>query len=125
MYQLSNSENIVINTLDWSSFDVTSGHPFAIEYLAWLNAGNTPTLADTLSTIPQEVSMSQAREALLQAGLLATVNDAVSQLSAKAQIQWEYRATVKRDNEFVQELITNGLLTESQLDELFTLANSL
>lgn len=68
---------------------------------------------------------AQAREALLQAGLLADVNSAVSQLSEKAQIQWEYRATVKRDNEFVQELITNGLLTNTQLDALFTLAATL
>lgn len=125
MYQLSNSENIVINLNDGSSFDITSGHPFALAYLTWLEEGNTPEPALIVNAIPTEVSMSQAREALLQAGLLAAVNSAVSQLSEKAQIQWEYRATVKRDNEFVQELITNGLLTNTQLDALFTLAATL
>lgn len=125
MYQLSHAQNIVINTQDGSSFDVTSGHPFALAYLMWLGEGNTPEPALIVNAIPTEVSMSQAREALLQAGLLAAVNSAVSQLSEKAQIQWEYRATVKRDNEFVQELITNGLLTNTQLDALFTLTTTL
>lgn len=125
MYQLSHAQNIVINTQDGSSFDVTSSHPFAVEYVKWLDAGNVPMQGEIVNTIPSEVSISQAREALLQVGLLASVNAAVNNLSERAKIQWEYRATVKRDNQFVQELVSNGLLTNAQLDDLFVLANSL
>lgn len=125
MYQLSENENIVINLDDNSSFDKNSNNLLAIVYQQWLLEGNTPLPYIPITVIPTEVSMSQAREALLQVGLLASINTAVSQLSEKAQIQWEYRATIQRDNQFVQELVTSNLLTNEQLDELFTLAASL
>lgn len=75
------------------------------------------------------VSMRQCRLALLQSGLLTTVNAALAALPGEvgenARIEWEYATEVERDWPLVLQLATALGLSESQIDDLFTLARSL
>jgi len=97
------------------------------EYLEWLAAGNTPLPADIFVPPPvTTVSMRQARLALLGAGLLAQVNDAVAAMlgveGEAARIEWEYATEVSRESPLVAGLIASLGLTEAQLDALFVAA---
>jgi len=69
--------------------------------------------------------MRQAKLALLQQGLLASVNSVIEQAGEAEKIEWQYATEVKRDNSLVQAIASQLSLTEQQLDELFVLANSL
>lgn len=75
------------------------------------------------------VTMRQARLALLNVGLLGMVNDAIAAMQGAegdaARIEWEFSSTVDRGKTFVQSISSALGLSESQLDELFELANTL
>lgn len=83
----------------------------------------------TTNLAPKIVSMRQARLALLNAGLLTSVNTAVAAMTGDAgeaaRIEWEYATEVNREKELVQSLALALSLTETQLDELFTAAAAL
>ena len=93
----------------------------------------TQAEADVLRTpppqVPTKVQMAQARLALLQQGYLDQVNSILSGLTGDAgkaaQIEWNYRQYVGRNNHLVQAIKTQLPLTEQQLDDLFTLASTL
>lgn len=76
------------------------------------------------SKVPQVVSMRQARLALLSAGLLQSVTDAVTAMPGiegeAARIEWEYAQEVRRDSAMVANISTALQLTDAQLDDLFT-----
>lgn len=80
-------------------------------------------------TCPQEVTMRQARLALLENGLLANVQPAINSLpepdKTKAQIEWEYSNALQRGNPFVATLGTALGLNEEALDNLFITAAKL
>lgn len=79
--------------------------------------------------VPHEVTMRQARLALLAAGLLESVETAIDALPepprTAARIEWDHSNTVQRTNAFVLQL--GGLLglSSQQLDELFIAAAQL
>lgn len=79
--------------------------------------------------VPRAVTMRQARLALLQAGMLTTVNDAVAAMpgaaGAAARIEWEYSQEVQRDKELVLALAPVLGLSPAQLDSLFIAAAAL
>lgn len=79
--------------------------------------------------IPPSITMRQARLALLQSGLLTTVNAAVAAMPGvegdAARIEWEFSGSVERNRPLVQSLAVALGLTKAQLDELFTLAATL
>lgn len=84
------------------------------------------------SKIPQVVSMRQARLALLNAGLLPLVTEAIGILEdtqgdagKAASIEWEYAQEVRRDSALVTNIAKAISLTEDQLDSLFTEAAAL
>ena len=100
----------------------------------WLAEGNTPepefTDAELLQQIedakPKVVTMRQARLALLQSGLLQTVQDAIANGTDEAmKIEWEYATEVKRDWGSLITLVTQLGITDLQLDDLFQLASTL
>lgn len=72
--------------------------------------------------VPQQVTMRQARLALLGAGLLAGVDAAIDSLSepdkSAAKIEWEYAAVVQRSSGLVPAMGTALGMTEAQLDAL-------
>ncbi len=81
------------------------------------------------ANVPTVVSMRQARLALLQAGLLGVVEQAIDALESPgreaARIEWEYAQEVRRDSPMTL-LLAGGLsLSEEQIDQLFTNASEL
>lgn len=85
--------------------------------------------AERRARIPRTVTMRQARLALLGAGLLPTVDAAVTAMPGAAgeaaRIEWEYSGEVQRDKALVKGLSASLGLTETQLDDLFTAAAAL
>lgn len=79
--------------------------------------------------VPKEITMRQARLALLYSGKLSMVNSAIESMpeptKSAATIEWEYSNTVLRHNGFVSQLGPLLGLTEEQIDQLFILGNSL
>ena len=90
-----------------------------------LTAGDVAALSFTNALPPSIVTMRQARLALLAAGLLQPVNEAVTALGESAKIEWEYAATVDRASPLVAGLTAALSLTSVQLDTLFTTAAEL
>lgn len=84
--------------------------------------GETIEPADPASP-PGEVTMRQARLALLAAGLLDDVEAAIT--TDADRIEWEYAATVVRDSPLVTSLAAGLGLTEQELDSLFAQASVL
>ena len=104
------------------------------DVIQWLLEGNTPepefTDAELLQQIedakPKVVTMRQARLALLQSGLLATIETAITSGTDEAmKIEWEYATEVKRDWGSLITLVTQLGITDLQLDDLFQLASTL
>ena len=87
--------------------------------MAELFAGDTAIPAG----VPQQVTMRQARLALLSAGLLDDVEAAIAALPSPqkeaAKIEWEYSQEVQRHNGFVSVLSPLLGMTDEQLDDLF------
>jgi len=79
--------------------------------------------------IPYEVTMRQARLALLKNGLLDMVDAAIeslpSQQKEEARIEWGYSSAVVRDRELVRMIGAALGLTNDELDGLFIFASTL
>ena len=79
--------------------------------------------------VPAAVSMKQARLALLAAGKLTAVNDAVKALPGaegdRARIEWEFSLTVERESSLVESLASTLGLSQSDIDALFFSAAAL
>jgi len=92
----------------------------------WIVADAEPAIA---ATVPAEVTMRQARLALLAAGKLAAVNAAINALpdppKTAALIEWEYSNAVRRDAQFVALLGPALGLDAAGLDALFIAASKL
>lgn len=87
-------------------------------------------LANIPSTqVPKSVTMRQGRLALLNAGLLQTVNSTIAAMTGAAgdaaRIEWEFSSEIQRDKELVLSLMPIIGLTESQMDQLFISASKL
>lgn len=100
--------------------------------VCWTRDGwEVRTGGDMLShaTVPQEVTMRQARLALHAAGKLTAVNAAINALPdpprSAALIEWEYSSTVRRDSQFVALLGPALGLDAAGLDALFIAAAKL
>lgn len=85
--------------------------------------------AEYIASIPTSVTMRQARLALLQQGLLQSVNTTLSTMEGPegeaARIEWEYASDVERNSPLLQGLTTALGWSEDQVLELFILASSL
>lgn len=79
--------------------------------------------------VPQEVTMRQARLALLQVNLLSQVEVAINSMPSPqketARIEWDHSQTVKRDRALVKTLGPALGLAEAQIDQLFITAATL
>ena len=69
--------------------------------------------------VPQQVTMRQARLALLSAGLLDDVEMVIAVAGRAAQLEWEYAAVVDRSNPAVAAVQQQQALTDVQIDDLF------
>ena len=75
--------------------------------------------------VPASVSMRQARLALLAAGLLGQVEQAMQSASAADQIEWEYATEVRRDSPLVASMTAALGWSSEQVDNLFGAAAAL
>ncbi|WP_025915520.1 hypothetical protein [Herminiimonas sp. CN] len=85
---------------------------------------------DRLMSVPQSVAMWQAREVLIDAGLLAPINAMFASIPdpvtrEKAQAKFEYSGTVKRDDPLILMAASALGLTDLQIDNLFIAAYAL
>lgn len=73
--------------------------------------------------VPHEVTMRQARLALLGAGKLSGVDAAIASMpephKTAANIEWEYGNALRRDNPFVEQLGAALGLDAAGIDALF------
>ena len=69
--------------------------------------------------VPQQVTMRQARLALLSAGLLDDVEMVIAAAGRAAQLEWEYAVVVDRSNPAVAIVQQQKALTDAQIDDLF------
>ena len=69
--------------------------------------------------VPQQVTMRQARLALLGAGLLDDVEVVIAAAGRAAQLEWEYASTVDRDSPVIAVVQQQQAMTEAQIDDLF------
>lgn len=78
------------------------------------------------STVAQEVSMRQARLALLSGGVLGQVDAAIDSLPSPdreaARIEWDYSSVVARNSPLVVMMGAALGLDDDALDELFITA---
>lgn len=129
MYKLSESPDVIIRIEDGACIPMVGSNRHYQEYLEWAAAGNQPEPYVAPVVIPSTVTMRQARLALLQSGLLATVNAALDAMvgpeGEAARIEWEYATMVERDSPLVTGLASALGMNDEQMDGLFTLAASL
>lgn len=102
-------------------------NPDYLEYKGWLEGGGVPLPADPSPVVvPEEVTMRQAKLALLAAGLLDDVESALDGLSGDegraARIEWEYSSVMRRDKPFVAAVGAAAGLNSAQIDQLFIAA---
>lgn len=78
------------------------------------------------ATIPQEVTMRQARQQLIKTGKLAAVNAALAGMAGEAgelaRAEWEYSTVVQRNRPLV---LTLGSALGIDLDAMFIAAAAL
>ena len=83
----------------------------------------------TAIPVPSQVSMRQARLALLAGGYLTTVNTAINVMGGPAgqaaQVTWEYASFISRTDPLVAQMQVLLGLTSAQIDQLFITAISL
>lgn len=78
-----------------------------------------PTVEKKSTRLITEVTMRQARLALLKAGLLDDVGAVIAAAGREAQLEWEYAAVVDRSNSAVAAVQQQQGLTDAQIDDLF------
>jgi hypothetical protein len=76
------------------------------------------------SSVPKSVTPYQARIALLDAGLLPTVEALMADQNTpqSAKIAWEYAVEIQRQSSFIATLAPALNLTSEQIDALFVAA---
>jgi len=75
--------------------------------------------------VPDTVSARQARLALLQGGILASVEAMIARQDKATRITWEYATEFRRDDPLLTQLAQNLGLSEAEIDQFFTLASTL
>lgn len=95
-----------------------------LESMVRLKADYTIEIND-YKKVPKAVTRRQAKQALLQAGLLSTVETYIASAPQNIQIDWYDSQEIQR-NWSTLSTVTQALnLTEDQVDDLFILAESL
>lgn len=132
MYQLTTTAAIV-RLADGALIPADPLNTDYAEYLEWAKVdGNTAEpapAAPVISDVPASVTPRQARLALLLAGHLQAVEDAINALPADqsqaARIGWDYASSVERASPLVATLGAALSLSGAQLDALFVTAGGL
>lgn len=75
--------------------------------------------------IPYKISIRQAKLALLGAGLLDDIENAMASADRSVQISWEYATEFERDNPLILYFQSRLNLSKEQVDNLFIQAKGL
>ena len=75
--------------------------------------------------IPYKISIRQAKLALLGAGLLDDIENAMASADRSVQISWEYATEFERDNPLILYFQSQLNLSKEQVDNLFIQAKGL
>jgi hypothetical protein len=94
------------------------GH--ATEFVADNDASITAFLAK--ASVPQVVSAMQAKVALLNAGLLSSVQTWINAQDATTQLVWNSATTFSRQSTLIAQAATALGLSSAQIDTLFVAA---
>lgn len=78
-----------------------------------------------VKTVPDEVPITAACEALINAGLLETINNYIGTLSAVDIEWWERTAVINRRFPLVAQVQIQLGLTDQQMDQLFISAEQI
>ena len=81
--------------------------------------------AERKASVPQSVTMRQARLALHAAGLLPAVTAAVATASEPVKIEWEFASDLRRDWPTLIALAAGLGMDDIQIDDLFIAAAKL
>ncbi|WP_416860561.1 hypothetical protein [Helicobacter ganmani] len=77
------------------------------------------------SGVPYSISVRQAKLALLEAGLLERIEEAVQNMDKETQIAWEYATEFTRNNPLILGFAQVLKLSKKQIDNLFIKAKTL
>ena len=84
---------------------------------------------DRRARVPSVVTMRQARQAMLNSGILVQVDALIAAMPGEegesARIDWSHARDVKRDWPLIAALGPQLGLTEQQIDDLFVYAASI
>lgn len=80
---------------------------------------------DPATVPPQTITPRQCRVALLQKGMLADVEQMISQQDEATRITWEYALEFRRDDQLLIQLAASLGLTPEQIDEFFIEASKI
>ncbi|MBR6612281.1 MAG: hypothetical protein IKK93_08620, partial [Campylobacter sp.] len=75
--------------------------------------------------LPYKISIRQAKLALLGAGLLDDIENAMASADRSVQISWEYATEFERDNPLILYFQSQLNLSKEQVDNLFIQAKGL
>lgn len=126
MYQLTQNPNIIRKGGAFIPADPLN-RDYA-DYLAWVAEGNTPDpYVAPPASLPQSVTRFQAKAALLQAGLLTSVEAMMSDpaTSAIAKLAWVEALEFRRDSPTVLAMAASLGLSNQQIDDLFFTASTI
>lgn len=140
MNQLLSKDGVQIAVADVfiatdDGFNVVSGGETVLYPLSVI--GDNCTVADYVppppaqkkEPVPDVITMRQARLALLVAGLLDDIDNAIAALpephKSAAKIEWEYSSQVQRNNGFVDKLAPMLGMSKEQIDDLFIAGSKL
>lgn len=91
----------------------------------WFWFANLDEALSHFAPVSGSITPRQCRLALLQVGLLDTVNAAIDAAGTEARIEWDYATVVRRDSPLLAAMTTSLGMTTQQIDDLFTLAKTL
>lgn len=123
MYKLLNDTNTILKITDGLFISAVDNNPEYAQYLIWLSEGNTPEPADIPPVVIPDISMRQARLALLADGLLDDVETALS--TPEYKIWWEYSTVVERSNYLVNDILKILGKSDAEIDQMFIGASQL